>query len=165
MTYDQGFTSILTLTGHCFVIIAYFRSTSRHKLNFPLFQVGLFEKWVTTRRDFNAQKKTNGRKIPHDANLRLLQFFFSSLCIKCVIGVSSCPTGFNQIKNALFMVLMKIYMLCLEMVGTKGRLYLIWRLQGPGKMENIYKQCLLAFKSSLTRAYKEWRPTMQFNAD
>ena len=63
------------------------------------------------------------------------------------------------------MVLMKIYMLCLEMVGTKGRLYLIWRLQGPGKMENIYKQCLLAFKSSLTRAYKEWRPAMQFNAD
>ena len=121
--------------------------------------------WVTITRDFNAQKQVAKKILWRKSEI--VSTFSPSLCIKCVMGVSSCSTGFNQIKNALFMDLMKIYMLCLEMVGTKGRLYLIWRLEGPGRMENIYKhnQCLLAFKSSLTRAYKEWRPTMQFNAD
>ena len=54
------------------------------------------------------------------------------------------------------MVLMKIYMLCLEMVAEKGRLHLIWRSsEGPGKIENISKQCLLGFKFFLTRSFKD----------
>ena len=44
---------------------------------------------------------------------------------------------------------MKIYMLCLKMVGTKGRLYLIWRLEGPDRMENIYMEEFIMYMKNI----------------